>query len=103
MSTTPRISVARIARASEQIDPAFLDTPQFLAESLSAQLGCRLVSLGFITRSSQNGDALFSELTGCFQANAFVGASNQCNFFAAHIVREWFSLIVESKELLIKL
>lgn len=43
MSTTPRISVARIARASEQIDPAFLNTPQFLAESLSAQLGCRLV------------------------------------------------------------
>ncbi len=43
MSQPSRISVARIARAAEVIDPVFLNTPQFLAESLGAQLGCRLL------------------------------------------------------------
>jgi threonine dehydratase len=43
MSEAARISLARIAGASEIIDPVFLDTPQFLAESLSELLGCRLL------------------------------------------------------------
>jgi threonine dehydratase len=40
---THRLSLDRIAHAAAAIDPLFLDTPQFLAESLGAQLGCRLV------------------------------------------------------------
>jgi threonine dehydratase len=43
MSTPHRISLERIAQAATLIDPVFLNSPQFLAESLSAQLGCRLV------------------------------------------------------------
>jgi threonine dehydratase len=43
MSKPHRISLERIAQAATLIDPVFLDSPQFLAESLSAQLGCRLV------------------------------------------------------------
>lgn len=39
----PRISLARIAAASSQIDPVFLHSPQFVAESLGGALGCRLV------------------------------------------------------------
>jgi len=38
-----RISLERIAQAATLIDPVFLNSPQFLAESLSARLGCRLV------------------------------------------------------------
>src|SRR5207244_4415128 len=33
----------RIARAAAVIDPVFLDSPQYRAESLEARLGCRLV------------------------------------------------------------
>jgi threonine dehydratase len=40
---TRRLSTERIARAAAAIDAAFLNTPQFLAESLGARLGCRLV------------------------------------------------------------
>lgn len=43
MSTTHRISLSQIAAASDQIDPVFLHSPQFVAESLGAALGCRLV------------------------------------------------------------
>jgi threonine dehydratase len=43
MATPHRISLDRIAQAAALIDPVFLNSPQFLAESLSAQLGCRLV------------------------------------------------------------
>lgn len=43
MTDTPRISLERIAHAATVIDPVFLNTPQFLAESLSQQLGCQLV------------------------------------------------------------
>jgi threonine dehydratase len=38
-----RLSLARIERAATAIDPIFLDSPQFLVESLATQLGCRLV------------------------------------------------------------
>jgi threonine dehydratase len=38
-----RLSVERIAEASRIIDPVFLDSPQFLAESPGRELGCRLV------------------------------------------------------------
>lgn len=38
-----RLSLDQIARASAVIDPVFLHTPQFRAESLEAALGCRLV------------------------------------------------------------
>ncbi|MEI6738703.1 MAG: pyridoxal-phosphate dependent enzyme [Gemmatimonadaceae bacterium] len=38
-----RLSLDRIAAASAQIDPVFLHTPQFHAESLDERLGCRLV------------------------------------------------------------
>ncbi len=37
------ISIDRIREASEVIDPAFKDTPQFLAESMSERLGLSLV------------------------------------------------------------
>jgi threonine dehydratase len=38
-----RLSLQHIVAASEAIDPAFRDTPQYEAETLHAQLGCRLV------------------------------------------------------------
>ncbi len=38
-----RLSLQHIVAASEAIDPAFRDTPQYEAETLQAQLGCRLV------------------------------------------------------------
>lgn len=38
-----RISIERIAQASSMIDPVFLNSPQFEAESLGAHFGCRLV------------------------------------------------------------
>jgi threonine dehydratase len=38
-----RLRLERIAQAMEIIDPVFLHTPQFRAESLEAALGCRLV------------------------------------------------------------
>jgi threonine dehydratase len=41
--TGPRLSLERIDRAATVIDPVFLDSPQFLAESLGRELGCRLV------------------------------------------------------------
>src|SRR6476620_6612265 len=43
MTTPNRISLDQIAQTATLIDPVFLHSPQFLAESLSAQLGCRLV------------------------------------------------------------
>jgi threonine dehydratase len=38
-----RLSLERIAEAASVIDPVFLDSPQFLAESLGRDLDCRLV------------------------------------------------------------
>ena len=38
-----RLSIQNIVAASQAIDPAFRDTPQYEAETLHAQLGCRLV------------------------------------------------------------
>ena len=38
-----RLSLQNIVAASAAIDPAFRDTPQYEAETLHAQLGCRLV------------------------------------------------------------
>ena len=38
-----RLSIQRIVAASEAIDPAFRDTPQYEAETLRELLGCRLV------------------------------------------------------------
>ena len=43
MTETHRLSLARIAQARNLIDPVFLDSPQFRAESLGRELGCRLV------------------------------------------------------------
>ena len=43
MTPRRRLSLDRIAEAATVIDPVFLDSPQFLAESLGAELGCRLV------------------------------------------------------------
>jgi threonine dehydratase len=43
VTVTPRLSLERIAHAATVIDPVFLDSPQYLAETLSRQLGCRLV------------------------------------------------------------
>ncbi len=47
MRTTPtephRLSLERIAEAAAVIDPVFLDSPQYLAEPIGRQLGCRLV------------------------------------------------------------
>jgi len=40
---TRRLSLERIAQAATVIDPVFLDSPQYRAESLEQQLGCRLV------------------------------------------------------------
>jgi len=42
-SETRRLSIDRIAHASTVIDPVFLNSPQFRAESLENQLDCRLV------------------------------------------------------------
>ena len=38
-----RLSVGRIQQAAEVIDPVFLNSPQFRAEPLEKQLGCRAV------------------------------------------------------------
>ena len=38
-----RLSLQHIVAASAAIDPAFRDTPQYEAETLQAELGCRLV------------------------------------------------------------
>ena len=38
-----RLSLERIAQAATVIDPVFLDSPQFRAETLEGRLGCRLV------------------------------------------------------------
>jgi threonine dehydratase len=38
-----RLSVERIQQAAEVIDPVFLNSPQFRAEPLEQQLGCRVV------------------------------------------------------------
>jgi threonine dehydratase len=43
MTTPHRISLERIAQATALIDPVFLNSPQYQAESLSRRLGCRLV------------------------------------------------------------
>ena len=43
MTNNRRISSERIAHAATVIDPVFLNSPQFLAESLGNRLGCRLV------------------------------------------------------------
>jgi threonine dehydratase len=40
---TSRLSLERIVQAQALIDPVFLNSPQYHAESLSVQLGCRLV------------------------------------------------------------
>ncbi|HKU17099.1 MAG TPA: pyridoxal-phosphate dependent enzyme [Steroidobacteraceae bacterium] len=40
---THRLSIERIAAAAQVIDPVFRDSPQFEAEALREQLGCRLV------------------------------------------------------------
>lgn len=42
-SRSHRISTERIAQAAALIDPVFRDSPQFRAESLERDLGCRLV------------------------------------------------------------
>ena len=41
--TDHRLSLDRIAKAATLIDPVFLDSPQFRAETLEPRLGCRLV------------------------------------------------------------
>lgn len=43
MTESRRLSLERIANAATVIDPVFLDSPQFLAESLGRELGVRLV------------------------------------------------------------
>lgn len=43
MSAQRRIAPERIARAAALIDPVFRNSPQFRAEALEGQLGCRLV------------------------------------------------------------
>ena len=43
MTTTHRLSPERIAQAATVIDPVFLDSPQFRAESLEQQLDCRVL------------------------------------------------------------
>ena len=43
MTDKRRISIERIAHAVTVIDPVFLNSPQFLADSLGKRLGCRLV------------------------------------------------------------
>jgi threonine dehydratase len=41
--TGSRLSLERIERAPTVIDPVFLDSPQYVAESLGRELGCRVV------------------------------------------------------------
>jgi threonine dehydratase len=43
VTETSRLSLEHIAQAAAVIDPVFLESPQFRAESLEPQLGCRLV------------------------------------------------------------
>jgi threonine dehydratase len=43
MTDHRRLSAHRIAEAATLIDPVFLNSPQFLAEALGEELGCRLV------------------------------------------------------------
>ena len=43
MTEERRLSLERIARAATVIDPVFLDSPQFLAESLGSDLGCSVL------------------------------------------------------------
>jgi len=43
LTRTHRLSLERIAQAATVIDPVFLDSPQYRAESLESLLGCRLV------------------------------------------------------------
>src|SRR5262249_18430619 len=43
MNTNHRLSLENIAQATTLIDPVFLNSPQFVAEPLGQQLGCRLV------------------------------------------------------------
>ncbi len=43
MTGTHRLSLEHIAHAAAVIDPVFLDSPQFRAESLEQELGCRVV------------------------------------------------------------
>jgi threonine dehydratase len=43
MSEPHRLSLERIAQAAGVIDPVFLNSPQFRAEPLEQQLGCRVV------------------------------------------------------------
>jgi threonine dehydratase len=43
MSEPNRLSLERIAQAAGIIDPVFLNSPQFRAETLEHQFGCRLV------------------------------------------------------------
>lgn len=43
MSEPHRLSVERIEKAAGMIDPVFLNSPQFRAEPLEQQLGCRVV------------------------------------------------------------
>ncbi|MEO8672923.1 MAG: pyridoxal-phosphate dependent enzyme [Tahibacter sp.] len=40
---THRLSLARIADAAQSIDPVFLHSPQFVSDSLSGVLGCRVL------------------------------------------------------------
>ena len=77
--TKPRLSLERIAEAATAIDPVFLDSPQFLAESLG--LDCRLVvkvetlnpirsfkarGTEFLTTSVDGGTALACATAGNF-------------------------------------
>ena len=43
MAKTHRLSLQRIAQAATIIDPVFLNSPQYLADSLDSRLGCRVV------------------------------------------------------------
>jgi threonine dehydratase len=43
IDTHHRLSLDRIARALDVIDPVFLDSPQFVAESLTHATGCRVL------------------------------------------------------------
>ena len=40
---TPRLRIENIRRAAQTIDPVFLNSPQYVAESLSDVLGARIV------------------------------------------------------------
>jgi threonine dehydratase len=41
--TAMRLDLARILVARTQINPVFLDTPQYECEPLSSALGCRVI------------------------------------------------------------